>query len=204
MHSKTHWDNVYKTRKTDEVSWFQEHADLSLKLIRENAVSLSASIVDIGGGASTLVDDLLKNGYQRISVLDLSGIALEKARLRLKDFADQVKWIVADITRIEFAEGEFDVWHDRAVFHFLVKADDRRRYIATAHKALKAGSMLIIATFAENGPAMCSGLPVMQYSATTLAKEFGDNFGLISSFRESHHTPGGKEQRFTYCVFRRL
>lgn len=199
MQSKDHWENVYTSKPTDAVSWFQEHADNSLRLIQQAGVALDAAIIDIGGGASTLVDDLLTKGYSNLSVLDLSAAALAAAQKRLDTKANLVTWLEADITKIEFPIHAFDVWHDRAVFHFLTSAEDRSAYVQAVLRAVKPGGHIIVATFAEDAPTQCSGLPVMRYSADQLHAEFGEAFTLVQHGKESHHTPFGTVQPFTYC-----
>ena len=203
METKDHWEKVYATKAATEVSWFQPHAQLSLKLIRDAGVPTSASIIDVGGGASTLVDDLLAAGYAAITVLDLSGSALAAARARLGTRAAQVQWIEANVVEAELPAQAYDVWHDRAVFHFLTTEQDRRAYVQAVLRAVKPGGLVIVATFAEDGPTQCSGLPVMRYSAHELHAEFGAPFALLGHDRESHHTPAGGEQRFVYCFCRK-
>jgi ubiquinone/menaquinone biosynthesis C-methylase UbiE len=204
MKSKDHWESVYTTKPTDAVSWFQEHAENSLRLIQETGVALNAAIIDIGGGASTLVDDLLAKGYSNLSVLDLSAAALLAAQKRLGAQTNKVKWLEADITQIEFPMHAFDVWHDRAVFHFLTAPEDRDAYVQAVLRAVKPGGHVIVATFAEDGPTQCSGLPVMRYNKDELHAEFGDAFTLLLHEKESHHTPFGTVQQFTYCYCRKL
>lgn len=204
MQSKEHWEHVYSTKATDSVSWFQEHADRSLRLIAETGVPHTASIIDVGGGASTLVDDLLAKGYQDITVLDLSGSALDSARNRLGARASSVAWLESDITKAELPLHAYDVWHDRAVFHFLTAPEDRQAYVRAALRAVKPGGHIVVATFAEDGPDRCSGLPVMRYSATELHAEFGEAFTLVAHEKEAHHTPFGTTQQFTYCYCRKL
>lgn len=204
MQSKEHWEKVYTTRATDTVSWFQPHADLSLDLIKATGVGSDAAIIDVGGGASTLVDDLLANGYTDLSVLDLSAAALAAAQRRLGSRAAGVQWIVADVTKAELPARRFDVWHDRAVFHFLTSAEDRAAYVQTVFRAVKPGGHVIVATFAEDGPNQCSGLPVMRYRADELHAEFGEAFTLLSHRKEAHHTPSGKVQQFVYCYCRKV
>jgi SAM-dependent methyltransferase len=203
MQPKTHWENIYATKPSDAVSWFQEHADLSLRLIRDTGIPLSAPIIDIGGGASTLVDDLLLAGYSDISVLDLSAHALAVARRRLGEGASQVHWIEADITKTELPVNAYDVWHDRAVFHFLTAPADRAAYVGNLLRSVKPGGHVIVATFAEDGPLQCSGLPVVRYSADALYAEFGDAFTLLHHQKEAHHTPFGTVQQFVYCYCRK-
>ena len=199
MHNKEHWENVYTTKATDTVSWFQEHAETSLKLIQSIPAGKNASIIDVGGGASTLVDDLLSSGYSNISVLDLSGAALEAAKKRLGISAEKVTWVEADITDVNLPEYQFDLWHDRAVFHFLTQAEDRKAYVNAVLASVKPGGHIIISTFAEDGPTQCSGLPVVRYSAESLHTEFGKHFLLQQHFYESHNTPFGTVQKFVYC-----
>jgi ubiquinone/menaquinone biosynthesis C-methylase UbiE len=204
MQSKNHWEKVYTTKATDAVSWFQPHADTSVGLIRATGAALDASIIDVGGGASTLVDDLLALGYTNLTVLDLSAAALAAARRRLGSKASAVRWIEADITRANLPDREFDVWHDRAVFHFLTSPEERAAYVQAVFRAVKPGGHVIVATFAEDGPNQCSGLPVMRYRPDELHAEFGDAFTLLNHEKEAHHTPSGTVQQFVYCYCRRM
>lgn len=203
MQPKEHWDNVYSTKSTDDVSWFQEHAEQSLRLIRGTGIPLTASIIDVGGGASTLVDDLLRNGYSSLTVLDLSAAALAAAQSRLRAQSSAVRWIEANIIDASLPIHAYDVWHDRAVFHFLTSPQDRHAYVETVLRAVKPGGHVIIATFAEDGPTQCSGLPVMRYSANELHAEFGAPFILLSHEKEEHLTPFGTIQKFVYCYCRK-
>ena len=203
MQPKEHWEKVYATKPTDAVSWFQQHAEQSMRLIAQTGVPKTASIIDVGGGASTLVDDLLEAGYQSLTVLDLSGAALAAAQRRLGSKADPVKWLVANIVSAELPVHAYDVWHDRAVFHFLTSPDDRHAYIDAVLRAVKPGGHVIVATFAEDGPEQCSGLQVMRYSPTGLHAEFGSPFTLLRHEREEHHTPAGNVQKFVYCYCRK-
>ncbi len=200
--SQQHWETVYGAKAPDAVSWFQPHAERSLRLVQATGVSTSAAILDVGGGASTLVDDLLALGYVDLTVLDLSAAALAAARSRLGARATAVRWLVADITAVTLDEASVDVWHDRAVFHFLTSAVQRAAYMRTLRHTVKPGGHVIVATFAEDGPEKCSGLPVMRYSATALHAEFGSAFALVTKERESHTTPFGTVQQFTYCYCR--
>jgi 2-polyprenyl-3-methyl-5-hydroxy-6-metoxy-1,4-benzoquinol methylase len=204
MEPKAHWEKVYSTKASTEVSWFQEHAALSLKLIRDAAVPATASIIDVGGGASTLVDDLLASGFDRLTVLDLSAAALATAQARLGARASNAQWLEANVLEADLPSHGFDVWHDRAVFHFLTTEDDRQAYVRKVLHAVKPGGLVIVATFAEDGPTRCSGLPVMRYSAGELHAEFGEPFQLLGHERESHHTPAGGEQKFVYCFCRKV
>lgn len=203
MTSKEHWEKIYTTRAVAEVSWFQKHAALSLKLITQSAISKSASVIDVGGGASTLVDDMLAKGYSHLTVLDLSPTALASARSRLGARADEVQWIEAGILEADLPVHGYDLWHDRAVFHFLTVEAERRAYVDQVLRSVKPGGFVIVATFSEDGPNRCSGLPTMRYSASELHAELGESFELLDHERETHHTPGGNEQRFVYCFFRK-
>jgi 2-polyprenyl-3-methyl-5-hydroxy-6-metoxy-1,4-benzoquinol methylase len=204
MQSIDHWEEVYTTKATDAVSWFQPHANLSLDLIKATGVCRDAAIIDVGGGASTLVDDLLANGFDNLTVLDLSAAALAAARKRLGIQAAKVKWIEADITKANLPNYQFDVWHDRAVFHFLTTPEERSAYVQAVFHSVKPGGHVIVATFAEDGPNQCSGLPVMRYRADELHDEFGESFSLLRSEKEAHHTPSGTVQQFVYCYCRRM
>ncbi|OGS91438.1 MAG: methyltransferase [Gallionellales bacterium GWA2_60_18] len=204
MHPKSHWENVYATKATDAVSWFQPHAELSLDLIKATGAGRDAGIIDVGGGASTLVDDLLAEGYSDLTVLDLSAAALEAARTRLGARENRVRWIEGDITEVELPDNRYDIWHDRAVFHFLTAPEQREAYVRTVFRAVKPGGHVIVATFAEDGPLQCSGLPVMRYRADELHDEFGEAFTLLEHRKEAHHTPSGMVQQFVYCYCRRV
>ncbi|MBI5006407.1 MAG: class I SAM-dependent methyltransferase [Nitrosomonadales bacterium] len=204
MHSKEHWENVYSTKAADSVSWFQPRADLSLELIKSTGAARDAGIIDVGGGASRLVDDLVAEGYSDLTVLDLSGAALNAARKRLGKQEDDVRWIEADITEVDLPAKRYDVWHDRAVFHFLTDPADRAAYVRTVMRAVKPGGHVIVASFAEDGPEQCSGLPVMRYSPGELHDQFGEPFELLSHCKELHRTPAGKVQPFVYCYCRRI
>ena len=199
---RAHWENVYRTKEETAVSWYQERPERSLDLIRRAAPDTAAPILDVGGGASRLVDALLAEGRSDVTVLDLSEAALERSRARLGWQADRVGWIAADVTRWR-PERRWVVWHDRAVFHFLTDAADQDAYLATLRAATEPGSAIVIATFAPEGPERCSGLPVERYSAETLAARFGAEFRLEAQAAERHVTPGGSVQTFAYAVLRR-
>jgi ubiquinone/menaquinone biosynthesis C-methylase UbiE len=203
MPAKNHWDRVYSTKSADAVSWYQPHAEQSLRLILESGLPTSASIIDVGGGASTLVEDLLARGYTNLSVLDLSEAALSSVRERLGADADRVQWIEGDITRVALPAQTYDLWHDRAVFHFLTEPGQRQAYVNAVLRAVKPGGHVIVATFDEGGPTHCSGLPVMRYSANTLHAQFGAPFALLRHEREEHLTPLGSTQKFIYCYCRK-
>lgn len=203
MQRKMHWETVYSTRSADAVSWYQLHAERSLAMIRSTGVPHSGAIIDVGGGASTLVDDLVAEGYQNLTVVDLSATALKVARQRLGNRAEMVDWREGDITTAVLPDHHFDIWHDRAVFHFLTEEQDRRAYVANVMRAVKPLGHIIVATFAADGPSKCSGLPVARYSAEQLHAEFGASFALVRWEHESHHTPAGAIQKFVYCYCRR-
>jgi ubiquinone/menaquinone biosynthesis C-methylase UbiE len=203
MDIKQHWEKIYSTKTPDSVSWFQEHADLSVRLIRNTGLGKDAAVIDVGGGASRLVDDLVDEGYTDLTVLDLSSAAIAVANQRLGKRANVVHWMEGDITSIELPMNRFDIWHDRAVFHFLTDPVDRHAYVERVMKAVRVGGHVIVATFAEDGPDQCSGLPVMRYEPETLHVEFGDAFQLVEHEKEAHLTPSGTVQQFVYCYCRK-
>lgn len=203
MQPKDHWEKVYATKATEAVSWFQEHAGLSLDLIKATGAGRDAGIIDVGGGASTLVDDLVAEGYSDLTVLDLSAAALNAARQRLGVRESKVRWIEADITKVDLPANRYDIWHDRAVFHFLTTPEQREAYVRTVFRSVKPGGHVIVATFAEDGPVQCSGLPVMRYRPDELHDEFGEAFTLLKHTKEAHRTPSGTVQQFVYCYCRR-
>lgn len=204
MDSKQHWERIYTIKTPDSVSWFQEHADQSLRLIHNTRLGKDAAIIDVGGGASRLADDLAAEGYTDLTVLDLSSAALVVAKQLLGKHADDVHWMEGDITRAEFPVHRFDIWHDRAVFHFLTDPADRHAYVERVMRAVRPGGHVIVATFAEDGPDKCSGLPVMRYQPETLHAEFGDAFLLVEHEKKAHHTPSGTVQQFVYCYCRKV
>ena len=203
MENKTHWEQIYQTKTATQVSWYQLHPSLSLQHIRNTGVGKGGHIIDVGGGASTLVDHLLDDGFQRVTVLDISGAALEVTQQRLGPRANSVTWLEADITNIGLPHHEYDVWHDRAVFHFLTAHEDRQRYVNAVREAVKPSGYVIVATFANDGPDHCSGLEVVRYDPQSLHNEFGADFELLDSTREEHQTPFGTEQKFIYCYCRK-
>jgi len=200
MNSKAHWETIYRTKRPDEVSWFQRAPRISLDLIRRVATDPTASIIDVGGGASTLVDGLVAAGYGDVTVLELSSAALDQARRRLGAAVARVRWVEADVLATELPQAAFDVWHDRAVFHFLTSPADRARYVTQVRRAMRSGGHVIVATFAHDGPTKCSGLPVARYTPDGLHGEFGAGFRLLDSVREEHVTPSGARQAFIYCL----
>jgi len=200
---QAHWEDVYTTKDEHIVSWFQEKPDISLDLIRATGVKTSASIIDIGGGASRLVDALIAEGFEAITVLDLSEKALTTSKARLGARGAHVQWVVADITTWEPPQS-YDVWHDRAALHFLTDPKDRAAYAERVSRAVRPGGHVIIGTFAPDGPERCSGLPVVRHDAATLGELLGRSFELVESKRHDHHTPAGVTQRFQFSRFRRL
>ena len=196
---RAHWQYMYAAKGEREVSWFQDDAQPSLALIEEVG-SQSSAVIDIGGGASRLADLLLQRGFLDLTVLDLSSAALAAAKARMGNEARRIHWIVADVTNWEPSR-TYDVWHDRATFHFMVAESDRAGYLSRLVRSLKPGGYAIIATFAPDGPELCSGLPVRRYDADTLAQTFGPGFQLISSRRHKHVTPWGAAQPFQFSVF---
>jgi 2-polyprenyl-3-methyl-5-hydroxy-6-metoxy-1,4-benzoquinol methylase len=200
--SRRHWESVYAEKAATEVSWYQPHAARSLALIRAAAPDRAAPIIDVGGGASTLVDDLLADGYSDLTVLDVSEAALARAKARLAAKAAKVAWIAADIVTWRPSR-TWAVWHDRAVFHFLVETAQQDAYLAALTAATAPGATAILATFALDGPERCSGLPVQRYSAGLLAARLGPAFRLVSEAGERHRTPAGAEQSFVWAVFER-
>lgn len=201
MKTQAHWDRIYTQKAPDQVSWYRPHLKASLALIEQAASELSASIIDVGAGAgeSTLADDLLARGYSDLTILDISQEAVEATRSRLGNAAKRVRWMVADITQVELEPSTYEVWHDRAVFHFLTDADDRKAYVRQVIRSVKRGGHVIISAFGPEGPTKCSGLEVVRYDAESLHAEFGANFRLISSSRQLHQTPFGTAQQFLYC-----
>jgi SAM-dependent methyltransferase len=194
-----HWNRLYAEKASTELSWYQPVLARSLELMREAGIEKNAAIIDVGGGDSTLVDELLALGFANVTVLDLSNAALERARARLGDLARSVTWLVANVLDAGLPPASIDLWHDRAVFHFLNDVTERDAYVQTVRRVVRPGGHVIVATFAEDGPATCSGLPVQRYSAARLHSTFGEEFRLVGSQRETHHTPSGRDQSFVYC-----
>ena len=202
MDTSPHWEGVYKSKASSAVSWYRPHLDRSLQLIEKAAPERGASIIDVGGGESTLVDDLLGLGYRNLTVLDISQTALDVTRARLGEAGKEVRWICADITQANLPPASFDVWHDRATFHFLTAPGERVAYVRLVTSAVKTGGHVIISTFGPEGPKRCSGLDAMRYDSESLQAEFGKRFQLIESCTELHQTPWGTNQQFLYCDFR--
>jgi ubiquinone/menaquinone biosynthesis C-methylase UbiE len=203
MDRSHHWDAVYAKRDSKEVSWYEATPTASIQRVQEAVERGARSVIDIGGGASRLVDHLVEMDLDRITVLDISRRALDIARRRVGTAGEAVEWVVGDITRLDDV-GTFDVWHDRAVFHFLTNASDCRRYVALCERTVESGGMAVMATFAPDGPEMCSGLPVHRYGAQELSERCGTAFELVDDEHYIHVTPAGVEQSFVYSSFRRV
>ena len=202
MNLETHWEKIYREKAPDAVSWYRAHLDASLGLIEKTAPQRDASIIDVGGGESTLVDDLLAHGYRNITVLDVSQTAIDVTKGRLARAAERVHWVAGEITKADLAPAAYDVWHDRAVFHFLTAVEQRVAYVRQVGRAVKAGGHVLVSTFGPEGPTKCSGLEVVRYDAEALHAEFGVRFRLLDSFKELHQTPFGATQQFLYCLCR--
>jgi SAM-dependent methyltransferase len=202
MDAQRHWENIYGKKAADTVSWYRTHLETSLELIERAAPEYSASIIDIGGGESTLVDDLLARGYRKISVLDISQTAVDANKKRLGPASEHIHWLVADITKATLESCAYDVWHDRAVFHFLTSSEDRVAYVRQVANAVKPGGHVIVSTFGPEGPTKCSGLDVVRYDAKSLHREFGARFRLLGHSKELHRTPFDTIQQFLYCFCR--
>lgn len=203
MSTKEHWEHVYATKSTDAVSWFQEHATQSLELILASGVERSAPIIDVGAGASVLVDELLDRGFSDITLLDISATALDITQRRLGERATMVRYVVADVISADLPVNTYAVWHDRAVFHFLTTDAERHAYVDVVRRSVRPGGHVIMASFAEEGPEKCSGLPVTRYSPEALHEQFGDGFEFRSAQTEEHRTPFGTIQQFMYCYCRK-
>ena len=202
MSVKDHWEAVYARRAPDQVSWFRPHLERSLAFIERAGLTRDAAIIDVGGGPSTLVDDLLARGYTNVTVLDISATAIDTAKARLGERASQVRWVVGDVTELDLGTNSYDFWHDRAVFHFLRDQAVRRRYVAAVRRAVKPEGHVLVATFGPEGPERCSDLEIVRYDADTLHNEFGAEFRKVDSVIEVHRTPRRAEQQFVYCYCR--
>ena len=199
MDAKAHWEKVYATKAPESVSWYRPHLETSLALIERAAAGYSASIIDVGGGESTLVDDLLARGYENITVLDVSQTAIDVTKKRLGLAEEQIHWLAADVTDAQLEPRAYDVWHDRAVFHFLITSEHRAAYVRQVGHAVKPGGHVIVSTFGPEGPTKCSGLDVVRYDAESLHEQFGVRFRLVESSKELHRTPFGTTQHFLFC-----
>jgi hypothetical protein len=202
MSGEQHWQQVYDSKSEDQVSWFQAKPEMSLRLIENTGLTHSARIIDVGGGASCLIDNLLDAGYSQLGVLDIADAGMAKAKHRLGARADAVEWIASDVTCYRAAK-PWNLWHDRAVFHFLVEASDREKYRQALVYAVVPGGHVVIATFGPGGPEFCSGLPVKRYSAKELSAELGNAFALRKNVIEDHRTPSGAVQQFLYTWLER-
>lgn len=200
---REHWQRIYSTRAPDQVGWYEPDPVVSRRLVMAAVADGARSVLDVGGGASSLVDHLVSEGVERVAVLDIAEAGIDVARQRLGPRASSVEWIVGDITTIDDV-GSFDVWHDRAVLHFLLDSDERRRYVALTERTVGPGGMAVIATFASDGPDRCSGLEVRRYDPPDLARECGPGWLLEASERHVHTTPRGVEQRFVFSTFKRM
>lgn len=203
MDSKEHWNNIYNTKKLTEVSWYQPVPETSMEFFRELGLPKDANIIDIGGGDSFLVDHLLKEGYKNITVLDISQKALERAKLRLGEKAEQVNWIEADAANFQASE-TYDLWHDRAAFHFLTEEKKIESYLERVKKQLNTGGFLILGTFSEKGPEKCSGISIRQYSLEEMRNLFSEGFEEVTCKNVEHHTPSGAVQHFSFCSFKKM
>jgi SAM-dependent methyltransferase len=199
---REHWDALYARKAPEEVSWYQPHLERSLSFIDQAKLDREAPIIDVGGGTSTLVDDLLDRAFTDLTVLDISQSAIDAAKARLGDRAERVHWIVADVTEATLKPESYVFWHDRAVFHFLREETARRKYVANVRRAVKAGGHVLVATFGPEGPQRCNGLEVVRYGADELHGQFGSDFTKVGSVVENHRTPSGTEQQFLYCYCR--
>lgn len=199
---QAHWEKVYRTRQPDEVSWYRPHLDVSLRLIEQAVPERDARIIDVGAGESTLTEDLLHRGYRNLTAMDISPTALEVARARLGADAVKIAWLCGDVRTHPFERHGFDLWHDRAVFHFLTAVEDRAAYVRQVSHAVRPGGHVIVATFGPQGPTRCSGLEIIRYDPAALHREFGDAFQLLAHQTELHETPMGTTQQFTYCLCR--
>lgn len=200
---KKHWEHIYESKPLETVSWYQPVPVTSLGLIAELNPLKTASIVDIGGGDSFLMEHLMQQGYQNLTVLDLSAVALERAKNRLQEKSQQINWITADILEFD-PKTPYDIWHDRAAFHFLTDSESVRHYRQIAEKGVKIGGYLIVGTFALSGPTKCSGLPIQQYDTQSIQQAMGSSFKLINSLEVDHPTPGGSVQKFLFATFERI
>lgn len=196
---QAHWERVYATKRPEEVSWYRAHLDTSIRIITSAIEDRGAAIIDVGGGEATLVDDLLGRGYSNLSVLDLSANALQVSKDRLGTSGRQVQWMHGDVTTFPLTSHCYDLWHDRAVFHFLTDPKDRAAYVRQVAHAVRPGGHVVVATFGPEGPEKCSGLTVARYDATSLHGEFGSGFQLVDHVTELHETPWGAVQQFVYC-----
>ena len=204
MTRKTHWERIFAEKEPQDLTWYQETPTVTLRMLESAGATPASSLIDVGGGAARLVEHLVSRGYENLTVLDISSVALDRSRKQLGPSAKTVQWIAADVLEAELPQ-RYDIWHDRAVFHFLTDPDERRRYANKLYDALASGGHAIITTFAEDGPEKCSGLACARYSPETLHAELGtDRFRLLDSSRETHLTPRGQEQRFQCSLLQKV
>ena len=203
MNDPKHWNQIYSSRPANNVGWYKPHLEIPLAWIQSLDLGPQEPIIDVGGGASTLVDDLLAKGHKNLTVLDLSSSAIQITRKRLGNASGSVTWIVGDVTEVELPYQYYQLWHDRAVFHFLTDPESQQQYKETLIGSLKAGGNFIIGSFTPEAPPQCSGLPVKRYDADLLVQMFGDKFELKQHRNEMHTTPGGVKQSYIYCLFQR-
>lgn len=201
-HLKSHWEHIYSNKEFEETSWFQEKPETSINIIESLGMSRNASVIDIGGGDSHLVDHLLELGYKNLSVLDISEKAILKAKDRLGEAADEVNWMITDITEADL-NTELDIWHDRAAFHFLTEDDDIENYISKLKRSIKSGGYFILGTFSENGPDKCSGIEIKKYSSEDMQRLFEKDFEIVRLENLDHKTPWDAIQNFTFGLFRK-
>lgn len=199
MDPQAHWERIYQTRQPAELSWYRPHLETSLQLIAEAGAGRNAHIIDIGAGESTLLDDLLAQGYGNLTALDVSATALNVVKARLGPDAARVNWLCGDVRNFPLPARQYDIWHDRAVFHFFTEAEDRAAYVRQVMGAVRPGGRVFVATFGPQGPSQCSGLDVARYDPQALQREFGPGFRLLKDHIEVHRTPAGGTQQFTYC-----
>lgn len=203
MNRTKHWEDIYESKQLNEVSWYQSKPQTSLELIQGLAKNKNANIIDVGGGDGLLVDHLLKQGFQNITVLDISSKAIDRAKTRLGKMANQVKWIVSDVVNFKPNE-KYDIWHDRAAFHFLTDSNDIKHYVKNAHSALKPDGKMIVGTFSTNGPTKCSGIEIQQFDEESMKHTFGQGFRSIDFSIHQHETPSKKIQEFIFGRFERI
>ncbi len=199
---KKHWETIYQTKQPDEVSWYQPTPETSLRFIEELNLKPDARIIDIGGGDSLLAEHLLDLGFQNITVVDISKAAIERAKKRIGKQAETITWVVADVTQFEPTE-DYDLWHDRAAFHFLTEQQEIHSYLETAHKSITPDGIMVVGTFSKEGPEKCSGLPVSQYSESSMTKQMQPLFEKIECITVNHETPFDTVQNFTFCSFKK-
>ena len=203
MADEAHWNRVYDTKAANSVSWYAPSLSRSLELIEEAGLGAGHAVIDVGGGASTLPGELLDRGFSEVTVLDISSSALDKAREQLGERAERIRWIAGNVTDAKLPEAAYDLWHDRAVFHFLTAEDDQAAYVRQVSRALKPGGSVILATFGPQGPEKCSGLPVARYDGEAMVRRLGEAFERVRCLEDTHVTPWGAPQQFTYCLCRR-